>query len=666
MRGLVAAAFIGAGFAAQACAAQAPVPAQPSIQQQFEAASASLAAGHWEEALALYRALEARLPPTRARDLAVVRVREAAALGELGRQEEAAQALRLGLPALPAGDASLAEDRFTGLVTLAKIAERGLDYGEAYKEYLAAEPLVPDFPSKAPALRGLIQTGMFYDAPAALARADAAVAAAAALRPANRKLEGLFRTMRGRVLLNLGRPAEALRELEHAVDLLGGLTEKVDAADLSARSDLAIAALQSGDQEKARKYLAWTGAGQFKQSFPLGKGMLAPPCGTDLSPADSAVVEFSIRSDGTINYAAPIYSSRRGPVALLFAEAVTGWSWDPDELKAIPPLFRALTRMELRCSAASEHPSVAAGLNRDVDQWLEARNVPPGEAAAGRSDAARLKPLQAELARREAAAGASSIMVLPVLADLAFNELVGRDDSRAYLARGLAIARAEKAPPPVLAWFGIGLANTQWDWARRKDQRPDALRALLADPAIGADARASAAVRLALADALYYANKSLPEAIAILSEVPQIQGLDPQDPLRAAALARIASLQLVAGNAEAARAAYAQSGLSATQCSLLDAPPRMKSSGASNSGFPMEAARWGFEGWVKLEFDLTADGKTRNVRPVIAYPPFVFEDAARKMTEQALYEKTFRPDGGLGCGGLGQRIRFVMPGRGGK
>jgi tetratricopeptide (TPR) repeat protein len=662
MRKAIAAALVGAAISATASAAQAPIAAaQPSIQQQFEAASATLEKGQWQQALTLYQALEARLPAKRTRDIAIVRVREAQALAQLGREEEAREVLRLGLPALPASDPSLAGDRFIGLVILGKIAERELDYGEAYKDYLEAEPLAADFAIRAPAERGLIQTGMFYDAPAALARADAAVAAAAALHPADKKLEGMFLTMRGRVLLNVGRPRDAMRDLQRAVDLLGGLTETVDAADLSARSDLAIAALHSGDDEKARKYLAWTGAGQFKQSFTPGKGMAPPPCGADLTPDDVAVVEFSIKSDGTINYAAPIYSSRQGPSALLFAEAVTGWSWAPEELTRIPALFRALTRVELRCSTASAHPSITAALDRDLHQWLDARGVAPTDAAEGRSDAARLKPLQAELARREQASGAASPAILPVLVALNDNELVGREDKRVYLARGLAIARAEKAPAPVLAWFGIGLADLGWSWTQHtRDTRSDELGALLADTAIGANPRASAAVRLALADMLYYA-KSVPQAIATLSEVPKTSGLDPHDPLRAAALARIASLQLVSGNMEAARTAYADSGLSATKCSLLDARPRMKAMGVSDSDFPTEAVRWGFEGWVQLEFDLTADGRTTNVRPVVAYPPFVFAQSAKKATERSRYEQTFRPDGGLGCGGLGWKIRFAMP-----
>ena len=658
------------GLAAPSEAAATPTPAtpppsaatagRPSVQKQFDAASAALDQAHWQAALDIFDSIEGRLTSRNVRSLAIVRVRKASALAALGRAAEAESALRLGLPALPADDPSLNDDRYLGLVALGGIAEAALDYGEALKDYRAAEPLLTDFRAKGGAIRGLIQTEMFYDAPAALAQADAAVATAAAVSPRNKPLEGAFRILRGRVLLNMGRHREAEQELEQAVELLGGLTQRVDSNDLSARSDLAIAALLSGDEEKAHKYMAWTGAGQFADSFPMGEGMVPPPCGSDLSPADVAVVQFSIRDDGSVGYATPIYSSRQGPSALAFAEAVTGWSWKPDELTRIKPLFRALTRVELRCSTGAQHSSVDDMLRPDLDRWLDSRGFPADE-RDGRSDAARLKPLQAELARREAASGPTAIALLPVLTDLSSNALIPSDDARSELATGLAIARAEKAPPPVLAWFGIRLAQLGWRRRQVQDHRADALRALLADPAIGPDPKAATAVRLALAEILHVSNRRPAEAIAILSQVPSTPGLEPHDPLRAAALVRLASLQLVAGNAEAARAAYAASGLGSDQCALLDSAPKVKFNGASDSNFPQEAIKWGFEGWAKVQFDLLPTGATTNVRTVVAYPPFVFEKSAKTVLDSARYEQTFRPDGGLGCGGLTTGVTYVMP-----
>ena len=61
--------------------------------------------------------------------------------------------------------------------------------------------------------------------------------------------------------------------------------------------------------------------------------------------------------------------------------------------------------------------------------------------------------------------------------------------------------------------------------------------------------------------------------------------------------------------------------------------------------------RWGFSGWTKIEYDISANGETLNVRPVVAYPPFVFGAAAAKAADRFRYYPSFRPDGGLGCGG---------------
>jgi tetratricopeptide (TPR) repeat protein len=654
--GMVAAlAAAGSSAQAQPQAAQGAQPAaQTSVQQQFDAATIALDAQRWQDALTVFDAIEARLTPRNTKSLGLVRVRKAEALEGLGRRDEAAAALRQGLAALPADDPSLSEDRLAGYTRLGELSERALDYAEALQNYRAADAL-GGASAKPRVLRGLIQTGMFYDAAAALADADRGLALAAA-HPGDKQTEGVFRTLRGRVLLNMNRPAEARRELDRAIALLGGLTERVDVNDIAARSDLAISALLEGKEDDARKYMSWTGAGHFPGGFPTGADMLPPPCDDDLAPGDVAVIEISIRADGTVVRAVPIYASRAGPSALGFARAATFWSWRPEELGKIPPLFRALTRLELRCSNATRRPSVPTLLRTDLDTWLE-QHIVAAVTAEG-SDAARLKPLEAELARREAA-GSPPLAAVPALIALADNALVGREEERTYLSRGLALARAEKAPAPVLAWFGIRAADVAGEWrSQNQGPRVKASRALLADPQITADPRAATAVRLDLAEALAASKGETAAAIALLSQIPQTPGLGAQDPMRSAALARLASLQLAAGDPAAARAAYAASGLNADQCALLDSPPRLKSGKVSFDDYPKDAVRWGFEGWAMVEYDLSAAGETVNVRTTIAYPPFVFGKSANALVDRREFEKTFRPQGALGCGGLTQNVRF--------
>ncbi|MDB5720634.1 MAG: hypothetical protein JWP15_1252 [Alphaproteobacteria bacterium] len=647
--------FLGAAAAGCWLASAALAAPTPTVQQQFETATAALDSGRWADAITAYEALERSI--RNPRTLAVIRVRKGRALAGLGRIDEAASAFRLGLSDLPTNDPSLIEDRYLALVTVGEIAQHDLDYGQALESFRAAKPLMTGMLERSRASKGLILTGMFYDAPAALAEADASLAAIAAEKLPDKRIEAMFRNLRGRVLLNLGRPDEAKKELFRAITLLGGLTSKVDAADLAARSDLSIAALRSGDEETARQYLAWTGAGQFANAFPSGAEMTPPPCGEDLTPDDVAVVEFSIRDDGSVGTAQPIFASRQGPSALAFARAVQAWSWKPEALAKIGSLFRAMTRVEMRCTTSTERPSVLALLRNHVDDWLAARGF-PAEDSAARSDARRLQPLKTELARRETASGPDSLALVPVLANLAVNAIVPRKDGLAYLARAEAIARREKAPAAAIAWFRIAQLGEERGWERgARDRYLASLQELAAKPEIAADSTAAGGVRLEIAETLYRAKRNN-EAMAELRSLASTPGLGEHDALRAAALVRLASLELAAGDDKAARATFARSGLTADQCSLVDTPPRRKSGSFSDSDFPMDAERWGFEGWVRTEWDVSATGAPVNVRTTVAYPPFVFSASAVRGFDRLRYEPTFRPGGGLACGGMSSRVNF--------
>lgn len=636
------------------------VAQQPSVQQQFEAASASLKAEKWADALATFEALEKRLSRS-PRNVGIVRVRKAEALIKLGRQEEAEAALKNGLPVLPENDPSLREDRMLGLLSLARIHELALDYSEALRLYRMAEPLTVEPAFKVQALRGLIRTGMFYDGEAALAEADRALGLIAVQPGDNKSAYSQFRILKGRTLLNLGRFQEARVELRAAVGELGGLTLKVDAADIAARSDLAIAALLAGDQEDARRYLAYTGAGRMPDgAFATGADMPMPSCdeADDLRPDDVAVIEFSIGEDGSVKNAAPIYASRPGNGALSFARAVSYWSWTPEKMKKIPPLLRLLTRVEMRCVTGSKRPSISDMLVPEAEKWLSDKGIAPSR-TPDIADAQRVKPLADELAEREARYGTQSLQLVPILSALADNKVVSRELASGYGRQALDIVKAEKSPPIIVAYFGILAARAQGPLRGGHWTLPD-FSPLLADATVMADPRAAAALRLTDADYRYRAGKQR-QVISLLTQVRDTPGLAPTDPMRAAALMRLASLQLSNGHAEEAQATFQQSGLASDQCALLDTKPRLKSNAAAYGGFPEEAMRWGFEGWTQLEHDIRADGLPANVRVLIAYPPFVFSKAATTITQHARFEKTFRPDGGLGCGGQIQRVVFSLP-----
>ena len=649
------------GVAAAALAVSSASAQEPSIQAQFESASQALQAEKWNDALAAFEALERRLRST-PRSLALVRVRKGEALIRLGRSEEAMAALTAGLAALPAGDASLGEDRMMALIQLGEMHESALDYGEANRLFREAKPLAAGSALEPRLLRGLIRTGMFHDGAAALADADRAIALTGSGQGDARKFQAPFRILRGRILMNMGRFDESHAELKRATDDLGGLTRKVDAADLAARSDLAIAALLGGRTEEARKYLAYTGAGTVMGGMAKSSQMPSPPCGEDdLRPEDVAVVEFSIRDDGSVGAATPIYSSREGDGALAFARAASGWSWSPEEMKTIPPLFRLLTRVEMRCTTKVDRPSIVEILEPDVTEWLGSKGVGPVAVADG-SDAKRAKPLLDELQARERSHGKLSPHIVPVLTEVAGNIIVPREQSAEAAQRALAIARAERAPPAVIAALGIRAATASVNRTARNWSRtvPD-FSSLLGDPGIMSDPRAATAVRLASADHHYQARGREKEAIALLTEIGATPGLGPNDALRAAALARLASMHLAAGDAAAAQSTFKNSGLSPGQCALLDAQPRRRGLRVSYLDFPQEAMSWNFEGWAVAEYDITPEGEPVGVRIVNAYPPFVFGKSTARVADRQKYEPSFRPDGSAGCGGQQLPIVYALP-----
>lgn len=151
------------------------------------------------------------------------------------------------------------------------------------------------------------------------------------------------------------------------------------------------------------------------------------------------------------------------------------------------------------------------------------------------------------------------------------------------------------------------------------------------------------------------------DAEATLRRVADDSRLAEHHSLRQVALLRLANLTASDGKLDEAHAYFMKTGLSEEQCSLIGVNPAMRSSGASSSDFPMEALRYGFEGWVNLEFDINANGTTANARPVIAYPPFVFVDAASGMARDIRYQASYRPSDSLACSAYRETIRFQIP-----
>jgi hypothetical protein len=629
---------------AQAAAGAPATPAAPTLQAQFEQATAALTAHQWDAALAGFRAIEER-PGISQRTRGIVTLREGQALFQLGRPE-AAETLRRGLALAPGNDPTFADDRADALLSLGAIERGNFDFAAARRDFDAARTATDDPALQLSALMSLAEVSMFDTDGAALGYADEMLNFIAAHK-VDAVIDGQVHDLRGRVLLNRGNVAGAIADLTIALKDFGGLTSKADVNDVRVRSDLALAYLLDNKQEKAQTYLGMTGAGRMPDDAMLSRpadGNL-PPCGADIKPDDVAVVEFTLGDNGAVQNAIPIYASRAGGVAVEFARAVYDWSWDPKQIKDVPLFYRAAVRVELRCTTASDRPSPIKLLADEVNAWLHLPSVDPGP--AGESEVRKAERLKAELARH--ANAPDDVSVMAALLGLAGSSTTTFKEAHDLYARADRIAAAAQAPAAVRTYLAIRMAAPESYRRRDMDTYVAELARLLQTPAVAGDARSAATLRLIIAQQKAYREPVI--AASTLEEIISDRRLDAHDPLRVGALLQLASIKARQKDLESARHYYDLTGLTAQQCALVDAQPIRVRGEASESDYPLEARMWGLSGWAKTEFDVKADGTTEHVRTVAAYPPFVFGKPIEHVAQHMKFTQSFRPDGGLGCGG---------------
>lgn len=634
-------------------AAGAPVAAVPSgaqtLQQRFDAATQLAAEDKCEQAVPIFDAIAPQLAKSKIGG-AALRLRRGKCLILIDRRTEGEAAVRAALPVLAVQDATFNEEVREAHLLLARSALADYDYDRAVADGRAAFALSTDVARLRPLLL-LASTLMFDHDGAALGYAQEARTIALATPTLSKKDVANVQTIYARVLLNEGRDKEAYAELKDSLAKRGGLTTKVGYDDVAMRSDLAIAALRNKDAENARRYLAFTGAGRIADA-PFGRAVsMQPPNCADvpgLTPQDVAIVEFSLTDDGRVVGATPVFTTGKRAAALAFAQAASEWSWKPESVKAIKPFFRLATRVEMRCLKTAAAPTLTKPLRDAVDEWMSTQGV---SAAPwdGMSDAASL-PLQ-----RAGVQNGSPPARLTALIALAGNPVLSEEDRDGYATQAAALARTLKVPVTVQTY--IDAMNID---ARDGNTYRASVRKLLANPIVAADPLSAATLRLLLTVPAYRA--AIPaDAPQLLDAVISEPALPARHPLKVAAMLQQANVRAANGDLAGAKQAFAATGLTAEQCSLLGISPAMRSSGASGSDFPLEAQRLGFEGWARSEFDIGADGRTVAPRVVVAYPPFVFDDAATGIVRDSRWTSSFRSEGALACAGQQQSMIFMLP-----
>lgn len=640
-------------LAQTAPAAQDKVP----LQVRFDRATEAGYSGDCEAALKDFAVIEADKAAMRSKMVSsAVAVRKGLCLIATGQTDEGEAEVRRGMPGLAARGPEFDNDMFRAHLSLGRVAISRLDYPGAEAELEKALALSTGS-ARIPVLSSLAQIRLFDGDGRAVAHGAEARALALADKSFDKAALAAVQTIYARALLNAGRVAEAYAELKDSLKKQGGLDMTVSIADLATRSDLAITAILNKDESAARRYLSYTGAGRLRNSPFEDAVWLQPPVCNEaigLRPDDFAIVEFALSTDGRVLNPRPIYARGDRAVALAFAEAVSQWSWKPEVVAKMQPLFRHVTRVELRCVEAGERPDVAGPLEAAVAEWVAShgRGAAPW---AGLTDAKAAPIARAALAEAEAKQDRLGVLVAGFA--LGHNFVVGQDERRAFLTQALEAARALDAPISVRTLIEMTRLAADSRTARGYREK---LRGLLADPAVDADVVTGATLRLSLARPAW--RTGMPDdGVQLLDWVIGQPALAAQHPLKVNAMLAKANVLARKGDLEGARALFERTGLTAEQCAFLGVRPALRSTGVNEGDYPAAAQAMGFEGWVRTEFNIAADGKTIAPRVIAAYPPFVFNEAGTDVVKGARYTSSYRPQGEVACRAQQESVRFMRP-----
>ncbi|HEX7821264.1 MAG TPA: energy transducer TonB [Sphingobium sp.] len=646
---------------ASATLAPAEPPVSPetlSSQSLFDQATTAAVSEECRKAIQLFDILEQRKAlKTGSMPDSAAAVRKGICLIRIGRTADGERAILRGLPVLEKAGPDFMNDVASGTGSLGDAALRYNDYDRAIVQYRRSLAMRTGL-ERLVTLADLATATVFDGDGASLDYSKEGIALISALpkKEQNRDSLAAFHTLHARALLNQGKAQEGYAELKEALKLSGGLTTRTTLSEVSMRADLGMAAALVGRMDDARMYLAYTGAGRLGDShFVRGVSMDPPPCGeeTGLRPDDVAVVEFSIGDDGLVANAHTVYSRGNRAAAVAFAGAVNDWYWSPDSVKGIPAFYRVVTRVEMRCSTADAGaPSILSLAGARFAAWAAARSP---MLRAEESKPKRVEELRRALAQN--GLQAASLERAAALGMIATLESAPPEIRASDASQAIAAATEAKAPVEVINWLRL-VSITGGDWV--PDRKTSlALRSLAAEPSFAGDP-VSAATALLLASGRVRGSR-LPDAAQMLQKVADDGRLPEHHPLRQAARISLANIAAAAGDGAAAQRFFASTGLTEQQCALIGVRPAMRRSGVDSNDYPMEAQRMGFEGWVNLEFDVTADGRTAKARPIVAYPPLIFVEAALGMTKDFRYESSYRPSGGAACTANRETISFIMP-----
>jgi tetratricopeptide (TPR) repeat protein len=666
---ILALAFVQAISANPAFAQQPDRPNnQTSMQSQFDSATEAWDRDDCATALPIFAKL-AIDPRIKVGSIAAaaIAVRRGDCFAQMGKSEEGEQLILTGLPQLKAAGASFSDEVAQAESQLGAIAMNRWDHDAALAHFQAALDLRQGV-ARQRVLMSIALLTSFDGDRRGLAAAEEGLQFSEAQPKPDKQGLAQWHIAHARILLNQGMVKEGQAELTKALGLAGGLTEHITLPLGAMRADLAQAAMLNHDNDAAYRYMAMSGAGRVEKSpFASAARMDSPDCGpeTGLESQDLAVVEFASGMDGRVTASQPVYANGNYAKATAFARAVSQWTWKPEDVANLPIFYRLATRVEMRCSNASGVGGVSplAPLQERFLQWA-APHLPANLAAGEHnSDWQRLQP-----AAEAAEAHGDEAAELAMRTLLAGRDLRGRSEAMISIERASTLLSSPKIPEQARASARVILtmAKDSPHFAIRAKTREAqsqltnvALLSLADDPQIASDALAQDTA-LMLGIPLRPATVDAERTTTSIRRVAQDARLGEHHPLRQLAQLRLANDFARVGNLAEAQKWFGMTGLNQEQCALIGPKPALTH--MNTNEFPVDALVWGFEGWVRSEFDINSDGSTATVRPVIAYPPFIFGKAATEMLTKARYQSSFRPEGGAACSANMEQINFRIPG----
>lgn len=644
-------AAVAAVFAAAAATAQAPRKAQDIYNE----AQAAFEAEDWAKAVAGFEEVQRRMKGGNA-SAASIQARLAHSLDRLGENKRALEQARGAVAAFDRLGISQSEDRAIALIVIGEQLRGQIDLPGSIVAYQQAVAAAAD-QSNAAAWIVIARWGLVYAAltadPALAAQTLDLIAAERTKTNAFTKEDNYYlNSMRGLAELNRGDAKTAGKYVSNFANA-ETFSNTVKLRDVQARGNAALILSRLHQPEQVRRLLAYSGAGRIDNSTELAPADAdLPICGEEVTPTDYAVVEFAIGDNGRTAGVAPLYASRPGVIGAAFATSVQSWRWNPEALAKLPLFWRAAVRMELRCTKRPEPTRLSQPFFEATHNWLEKQNVrwdassPDVTFSRVSSEAKAMTDLSTAIVKWNDAKKPEAMAV-------------ARDDLRRRLV-------AMNAPVEVEASFLFISAQHGGDGTTRRGyatRRSEALAPLIDD--FGKRPGAERVVAWLRTERAIQEESlgHLPGAQAEFMQVTKLptSTLPADDPVRTVATLHLSMLERRAGQNAAADQRLADSGIGAAQCSLLDIHPIQQSGSVSSTDFPAEALRWGFEGYVRTAYDIDAQGRVQDVRTIIAYPPFVFDEATEKAFARFRYSTPVMDGQPIGCVEQVQKVRYHIP-----